>query len=89
MALRRPHARGGLPLPARDAESFGGAGHLYGEKKFPRSFDLSQLADFCTLNQERFLQIRLRRRALVTTETELMAIAAAANIGFSRMPKKG
>jgi hypothetical protein len=31
----------------------------------------------------------LKRRELVTTETELNAIAAAANIGFSNMPKKG
>jgi hypothetical protein len=39
--------------------------------------------------QERFLQILLRRNAFDTTETELIAIAAAANIGLSRMPKKG
>ena len=39
--------------------------------------------------EERFLQMCLRRRALDTTETELRAIAAAANIGFSKMPKEG
>ena len=39
--------------------------------------------------EERFLQMCLRRRALDTTETELRAIAAAANIGLSKMPKKG
>ena len=39
--------------------------------------------------EKRFLHICLRRRALDTTETELRAIAAAANIGFSRMPKDG
>ena len=38
---------------------------------------------------ERLLQMCLRRSALDTTETELRAIAAAANIGFSKMPKKG
>jgi hypothetical protein len=31
----------------------------------------------------------LSRSALLTTETELSAIAAAANIGFSRIPKNG
>jgi len=31
----------------------------------------------------------LRRSELLTTETELMAIAAAANTGFNRMPKNG
>ena len=39
--------------------------------------------------EERLLQMYLRRRALDTTETELRAIAAAANIGLSKMPKKG
>lgn len=39
--------------------------------------------------EERLLHMCLRRRALDTTETELRAIAAAANIGFSKMPKEG
>jgi len=39
--------------------------------------------------EECFLHMCLRRRALDTTETELRAIAAAANIGFSKMPKEG
>jgi len=47
------------------------------------------LVEFVYLDSERFLQMRLRRRALDTTETELKAIAAAANIGFNKMPKKG
>jgi hypothetical protein len=32
---------------------------------------------------------RLRRRELVTTETELNAMAAEANMGLRRIPQKG
>jgi hypothetical protein len=32
---------------------------------------------------------RLKRRALLITETELKLIAAAASMGLSRMPNKG
>ncbi len=32
---------------------------------------------------------RLRRRELVTTETELKAMAAEANMGLRRIPQKG
>ena len=34
-------------------------------------------------------QILLKRSELLTTETELMAIAAAANTGFRSIPKNG
>ena len=34
-------------------------------------------------------QILLKRSELLTTETELMAMAAAANTGFKRIPKNG
>ena len=41
---------------------------------------------FASLSQR---PTRRRRRALLTTDTELKLIAAAAIIGFSRMPKNG
>ena len=50
------------------------------------------LRPFYELINYRFLrlfQILLRRKELLTTETELKAIAAAAYSGLSRIPEKG
>ncbi|MBW2119911.1 MAG: hypothetical protein JRH09_18605 [Deltaproteobacteria bacterium] len=40
-------------------------------------------------NPHRQILILLKRRELVTTETELIAIAAEAMIGLSKIPIKG
>jgi hypothetical protein len=43
----------------------------------------------CRIQLPAFFQTRRRRKELLTTETELKAIAAAANSGFNKRPKKG
>ena len=51
--------------------------------------DLEDINTEGEIIQEKTSQARLKRRELVTTETDDSAIAAAAITGFKRMPKNG
>ena len=57
--------------------------------RFPRLGNRTFTPVICRIQLLAFFQIRRRRKELLTTETELKAIAAAANSGFNKIPKKG